>query len=169
MIISMKHEKKPVMVPGLFWIFPGLMVVFMAAACADLPSARDAGFSGILGKDWELVEIRIETGAISLDRARMEADGLGDAFTLKFEEDRLSGMALPNRYFGPYTRKGQAIEIKGLASTLMAAFKELEALKEHDYFGYLERTQSWEVSRNALELHSAAPDGQKAVLVFLSR
>jgi hypothetical protein len=163
----MKKEKKSAVVPGLFRIVPVFMVLFMAAACTGSPSAREAEFSDVLGKDWSLAEIRMETGDIRLDRELMEADGLGDTFTLRFEEDRISGMALPNRYFGLYTRKGRAIKIEGVASTLMAGFKELEALKEHDYFDYLERVQGWTLGLNSLELHSAAPDGEKAVLVFL--
>ncbi|MDR2759786.1 MAG: META domain-containing protein [Spirochaetaceae bacterium] len=160
------------MVPGLFRICccvtALLLAVFLIAACAGVSPVPDnaPGFSGILGKAWYLVKIRTETGDIDLDRSIMEIEGVGDAFVLQFEEDRINGIALPNRYFGPYTQKGQTISFKGIAATLMASTQELDVLKENEYFDYLERVHSWGWKQGSLELYSAAPDGQRAVLVF---
>jgi heat shock protein HslJ len=167
MMIFMEKKKNP-MVPGRFRVAAGFITVFMMAACAGSSPVQDEspGFSGVLGKNWQLIEIRTEAGGISLDRAAMEADGIGEAFTLMFEAERVGGMALPNRYFGPYTRKGPDIKFDRIASTLMASFKELDVLKEREYFDYLDRVQSWARDRGSLELHSATPDGQRAVLVF---
>ncbi|MDR2630105.1 MAG: META domain-containing protein [Spirochaetaceae bacterium] len=144
-----------------------VMTSLMMTACAGGPSQNKAPeFSGALGRDWQLVKIRTETGGINLDRTVMEAEGIGDAFTLQFEENQINGKALPNRYFGPYTRKGQSINFQGIASTLMASFKELDVLTEREYFDYLERVQSWAWNQDSLELHSSTPDGQKAILIF---
>jgi heat shock protein HslJ len=140
----------------------------MVAACAGgAPSRNEAPeFSSILEKDWQLIEIRQESGDISLDRARMEADGIGDAFTLRIDEERISGKALPNRYFGPYTRTGQAIRIEKIAATLMANIARPGTLSENDYFDYLWWVQSWAQNGDNLELHTASPEGQRAVLIF---
>jgi heat shock protein HslJ len=148
-----------------------LGMALMAAACAGTPPGQPAaGFEGALGKDWKLTAILKEPGNTALDRADLEADGLGDAFTLRFDEERISGKGFPNRYFGPYSRgKGPALSIGKIAATLMAAFKELEALSETEYFGYLERAQSWAWGRDSPELHihSTTPEGLKAILVFV--
>ncbi|MFP3090192.1 META domain-containing protein [Treponema sp. TIM-1] len=166
----MKKKAKLPMVPAVFRIcyFTVLLsAIFMAAACSGGPSAREApGFSDILGKDWRLIRIRTETDSINLDREVMDVAGVGDAFTLRFEEDRINGVALPNRYFGPYVREGQAISFKGIASTLMASSNELDILNENEYFGYLDRVQGWALRLGRLELHSATPDGQQAILIF---
>jgi hypothetical protein len=170
-IIAMKKNTKLPTVPGLFrlfFCFTALCGGFMLTACTSSPSASDksSGFSAALGKDWRLVGIRSENGDISLDRSLMEAEGVGDAFTLRFEEERINGMALPNRYFGPYVQEGQSISFKGIASTLMAGSNELDVLKEHEYFGYLDRVQSWAWRRGRLELQSTTPQGQPAILIY---
>jgi hypothetical protein len=162
----MKEKENPAMVPGLFRIAVGIVTLFGITACAGSPAAREFDFSGVLGKAWRLAEIRIETGGIRLDRAAMEADGLGDAFTLTFEDEKIGGAALPNRYFGPYTRNGRDLTFGRIASTLMASFKELDVLKEREYFDYLDRVQRWAWDGDRLELHSTAPDGRGAVLIF---
>jgi hypothetical protein len=148
-------------------VLAGFITVFVMAACIGDPATQGEVlvFSDIIGKNWYLTEIRTEPGGVSLDRAAMEADGLGEAFTLTFEEDRISGIALPNRYFGPYTRKGQGIKFDRIVSTLMAGFKELD-ITEREYFDYLDRVQRWAWNRDRLELHSTTPTGQRAVLIF---
>jgi hypothetical protein len=168
----MKTKKNLSMVPGLFWIcsgfITGLPIVLTMIACAGGAPLRDEGpgFSGVLGKDWQLIEIRKESGNISLDRAGMEADGLGDAFTLRFDEDRISGRALPNLYFGPYTRTGQALRLEKIAATLMANFRTINSLTETEYFDYLWQVESWAWRGDNLELHTINPEGQQAVLIF---
>jgi heat shock protein HslJ len=172
MIVSMNKQNTLSMVPDAFrtgfYCAALSITVFMSAACAGGPSApaQTPGFSAVLGKDWRLVEIRAEAGGVNLDRSVMEIEGVGDAFTLRFEEDRVNGVALPNRYFGPYTQEGQAISFQAIASTLMASSRELDALKEREYFAYLEQVQSWAWRQGRLELHSAAPDGRQVVLIF---
>jgi hypothetical protein len=139
----------------------------VAASCAGSPSRRQApDFSGLLDRDWYLSEIRGDNERVILDRSALEAGGLGDAFTLRFDENRISGKALPNRYFGPYTRgQGQAITFEAAAATLMASFIELEALTEQEYFRYLEGIQSWNLVQGRLELR-AVTGGTELVLVF---
>jgi heat shock protein HslJ len=163
-IIGMKTKKHFDMILRIFLIFSVLMV----AACAGGAPFRNNApeFSSILEKDWQLIEIRQDGGDIFLDRTSLEADGMGDAFTLRIEEDRISGKALPNRYFGPYTRTGQAMRIEKIASTLMANIGRAASLSETDYFDYLWWVQSWDQNGDNLELHTASPEGQRAVLIF---
>jgi heat shock protein HslJ len=143
------------------------MIPACIAALLSVCAAREApNFDSLLGKDWRLIEVRQGNDTVSLDRAAMEAGGAGDAFTLRFENERISGKAFPNRYFGPYSREeGQALTFGEVASTMMASIREL-ALTERDYFRYLGGVQSWNLVQGRLELHTAAPEGLQAVLVF---
>jgi heat shock protein HslJ len=144
-----------------------VMVPLCIAALFSVCSAREApNFASLLEKDWRLIEVRQGNDKVSLDRAAMEADGAGDAFTLRFDDERISGKAFPNRYFGPYSRKeGQTLTFGEVASTLMASIREL-ALTERDYFRYLEGVQSWNLVQGRLELYTVSPDGPQTVLVF---
>ena len=111
-----------------------------------------------------LTEI-IRTGQIvNIDR---QAIGMGGVFTISFQDDRVSGMGAPNRFIGPFTsNSGNVLSIGELASTLMAAIFEPEALKEHEYFAYLSQVSRWDLRQSTLELYSTNPDGIVVVLVF---
>jgi len=124
----------------------------------------------IEGKEWFLMELR-SAGAlpVRIDRSRIEASNIADSFTISFQEGRVSGMGWPNRYAGPYTvGSGDALSIGNLASTMMAAFVELEELREYDYFAYLSKVTRWAVRDGKLELYSTS-DGRETVLVYEPR
>jgi hypothetical protein len=142
-----------------------IFALILSPAAFPIPQ-ETPDFAGLLGKDWRLIELRRQDGSVSFDRSAMEADGLEDAFTLRFEDERISGKAFPNRYFGPYSRgKGQAITFEDLAATMMASLRELDALTESEYFRYLKGVQSWNLIQGCLEL-AAVSDGLQVVLVF---
>jgi heat shock protein HslJ len=145
---------------------PACIAALALSVCAASPAPRETpDFDSLLEKDWRLIEVRQGDDSVSLDRPA--TDDMEDVFTLRFDSERISGRAFPNRYFGPYSRgKGQAITIGEVAATLMASFKELDALTEKEYFRYLAGVQSWNLVQGRLELHAAASDGFKAVLVF---
>jgi heat shock protein HslJ len=125
-------------------------------------------FTDVVGMDWQLVEIRLASRRIQINRDKLAAEGFGEIFTLRFEDGRVSGIGAPNRYFGPYTlADNQAISMGQMASTQMATFREPEELKEHEYYAYLQNVSRWNVSGNNLELHSKGANGAEAVLVFV--
>jgi heat shock protein HslJ len=124
-------------------------------------------FDSVKNKEWSLVELRTVSGNRILNRQTLEADGMGDAFTLQFDNDRLSGKGVPNRYFGPYqTGSGNSLVVGNVASTLMAAFKELDALKEREYFAFLGKVTGWSLEEDKLLLASKDASGQDAALVY---
>jgi heat shock protein HslJ len=120
----------------------------------------------VLDKEWHLSAVRLNAKTIVIDRNAL-AEYFDEIFTLHFSEGRLSGVGAPNRYFGPYTLADrQAISIGALASTLMAAFREPEELKEHEFFAYLQNVTRWNLAGENLYLYSRGDDGREAILVF---
>ena len=120
------------------------------------------------GKEWTLSEIRSAGTTVRIDRSKLPADGGSGAFTINFQDGMASGMGWPNRYRGPYTKgSGDALSIGNAASTMMAAFVELDELKENEYYGYLSRVTRWAVRDGRLELYSTNAGGGEAVLVYV--
>jgi len=119
------------------------------------------------GKEWMLTELRSGGNTVRIDRSKLGGADTNGSFTIIFQEGRVSGIGWPNRYFGPYTSgDGDALTIsEALASTMMAAFIELDELKEHDYFVYLSKVTRWAVRDGKLELYSTS-DGRETVLVY---
>jgi heat shock protein HslJ len=119
------------------------------------------------GKEWSLTELRSGGSTVRIDRSKLGGADTNGSFTIIFQEGRVNGVAWPNRYFGPYTSgAGDALTISDqLASTMMAAFIELDELKEHEYFAYLSKVTRWTVRDGKLELYSTV-DGRETVLVF---
>ena len=144
------------------------MAGMIAAACAGGAAPREAAFGDIRGKEWKLAGLRTAAGDRGFSRRALEEEGFGDAFSLKFEGERISGVGAPNRYFAPYELgDGQTLEIKSLAHTLMASFKEPAALNEAEYFAFLEKAGRWALAEGRLELSTESPGGEPATLVFL--
>jgi hypothetical protein len=56
-----------------------------------------------------------------------------------------------------------------MISTLMAPLRELEELKEHEYYMYLQSATKWNLEKENLELYSKGEDGAEVVLVFASK
>jgi len=119
------------------------------------------------GKEWILTELRSAGTTVRIDRAKLEADNMGGWFTLSFQEDRVSGVGAPNRYFGTFKANSEsALSFsEPLGSTMMAAFRELDELKEHEYFTYLSKVTRWALRDGKLELYSTS-DGIETTLVF---
>jgi heat shock protein HslJ len=157
----------------------------LLASCASKPSGQDgqtaksapeanvnpanvnsanvnpADFSEVLEKTWELIEVKSDSGVVTLERQDMH-----DMYTIRFAEGKLSGKAAPNVYNGPYTQ-GNAHDISfgHIVSTKMALLQESESLKEHEYFSYLAKTTRWE-ARDGQLLLVASSESEEIVLVF---
>ena len=137
-----------------------IMALLLIMATAPVACSSAPQFSNVQDRDWKLVEIRIEPESIIIN----ESD---DFFTLRFDMERVNGIGSPNRYFAPYLLADkQGITIKAIAQTQMAALFEPEALKEYDFFTYLQNTSKWNLVRGNLELYSQGRDGTGAILVF---
>jgi heat shock protein HslJ len=132
--------------------------------------ARDpsAVFNDVEGKEWILSEIKKDGSSTVIDRQKLSADGMGGFFTVSFSEGRLSGMGAPNRCFGPYSvSANRSLNIGNIASTMMAAFREPDDLKESEYFDYLSKVKRWDIWEGKLELCSINSNGTETVLIFL--
>jgi heat shock protein HslJ len=146
---------------------PVLLAGFLTAACTGGASHREESidFDEIRDREWRLSALNTASGTMMI-RPNLEAEGMGDFYTLRFDEDRLNGKAAPNQYFAPYTRgNGQALTVEAPASTLMMALKEPE-LKEREYFAYLSRITRWNYQDGKLELYTSDQAGGEAVLIF---
>jgi heat shock protein HslJ len=141
------------------WLF----IAAMLFACSSAPK-----FSDVVDKDWKLIAVR-GPGNITFDRNKLVEEDFPDIFTLRFDQERVSGTGAPNQYFAPYTRTDnkQGISIQAVAQSQMAPLREPEYLKEQDFFAYLQNTTKWDMVKGDLELHSTDKDGAATVLVFI--
>ena len=141
------------------------LFVLAAFSCAGGAGARsNASFSDVKGRDWVLTEVKSGSNTVTITRTNIT----GEIYTIRFEDDRLSGMAAPNRYFGPYTSgEGHSLSMGSVANTLMAALFENEDLKEYDYFTYLGKVTRWELRKDGkLELYTSAENGSQVILIY---
>jgi len=143
-------------------LWAAVVFFLVLAACSGAPKFTDA-----MNKDWNLVEARIKPSNIIFERGKLVEEGFGDIFSLRFDTDRISGTAAPNRYFAPYALADkQGITIQTVSQTMMLPLREPEKLKEQDYFAYLQKTTRWNLTKENLELYSTGEDGAETVLVF---
>jgi len=149
---------------GIYFCAALILPAIVLVSCAGGAQINDAQW-----KEWTLLEIRSKGKTVAIDRKKLEASNMGGAFTINFEESRVSGMGAPNRYFGPYTFENNKLNIGELASTLMAAFYEPEELKEKEFFDYLSKANSLKIKSGKLELYSVNNAGTETVLVFESK
>jgi heat shock protein HslJ len=154
--------------------FVGTITILLAVTlppCVFGAPARDGGAEfnrDVGGKEWILSEFRITGKTVRMDRQKLTADNMGGVYTINFKEGTAAGTGAPNRFFGPYTAgSNRVLGIKNLASTMMAAFREPDDLKEHDYFNYLSNVTRWDLWEETLELYSSNSDGIGIVLVFI--
>ena len=168
-VIYINDTIKPMKNSMALWGVFVLLVIFFPPGAHGAPIRElSVGFATVERGEWILEEVRTQGRTIVMDRVRLEAQGLGEVYTIQFQEGRVLGMGAPNRFFGPYTSgTGRSLAIGDLASTLMAAIIEPEGLRESEYFGFLSRVNRWGIHEGKLELYSTNSDGAEAVLVFL--
>ncbi|MDR0721128.1 MAG: META domain-containing protein [Treponema sp.] len=155
-------------------ILAGMSMALILAACATkgdraaLPGeTATPSFAEVQGKLWALEEVVTESGGIIINRRKLEADGMGDAFTLTVDAERISGKGAPNRYVSPYTvGENQEISISPIAGTLMMGLVEPEGLQEREYYNYLEQANQWLLTGDRLELYSETSEGDPVIMVF---
>jgi heat shock protein HslJ len=158
-----------------------LIVGMLLGACANEPSvsepnAREQKVSepkaanlnfdaAVKGKEWKLAQVLVGQQDIGFSREGLAAENFGDIFVLKFDE-RVTGVAAPNRFFAPDSVTGQTLEISAVAGTLMAALREPEKLKEREFLSFLEKAHSWDVKDGDLWILTRNEAGNEAVLIF---
>ena len=155
----------------LFFLGMSVMVLSCRSGASTKAKETETVFlRDIQGKEWILDEVKTASGTIVMDRKKLETDGMGGVYTITFDTEQVSGMGAPNRFRGPYTRgEGQTLSFGKMAGTLMAAFKEPDGLKEHEYYAYLDAVSRWDLRGDKLELYTKDSSGTEAVLIFSSR
>jgi heat shock protein HslJ len=152
--------------------FAFVLVAVMLVSCKSVPVSSESNFpkidfSGITGKEWKLIEVRINGTNSGFDRRSLVRDGYTEAFTLNFDAEFISGIGAPNRYSAPYSLgAGQEIKINVVRATLMAPIREPEKLREHNYFNYIQNSYKWNQVNNNLELLSKDTNGGEVILIF---
>ena len=145
-------------------IAPVFLITTVMTACQGGPK-----FSDVTNKDWNLVKVHIDSKEIDFDRNKIKEEGFGEIFTLRFDggDQRVNGVAAPNRYMAPYTQEDERLSIGLAANTMMATLLNTpERLKEQDYFIYLKNTYKWNLSGGNLELYTKTEDGTEVVLFY---
>ena len=135
--------------------------IAMMISCGSAPK-----FSDVAGKEWKLIEVRIDGNGILFDRKTLSDEDAGDIFTMNFDAENISGTGAPNQYSAPYTSNKQSISIMPMRSTLMAAIRQPEKLREQDFFTYMQNAYEWKMGKGSLELLSKTEDGGEVTLVF---
>jgi hypothetical protein len=150
------------------WLIPLLCaVIFSLGSCAG-----GAPFKEIQGKNWKLVEVRINTSnsrdPVKFDRMRLKSEGMDDIFVLSFNTAaEVSGKAAPETYTASYEwGDGQSLSFKQVNITHTDRVIAPERLREAEYFAFLEKINRWGYSQNKLELYSTTPNGQETILIF---
>jgi heat shock protein HslJ len=155
----------------------GVSAALILAGCATrnggagrADEAAASSFAEVQGKVWALDEVVTEAGAIIINRGKLEADSMGDAFTLRADAERISGRGAPNRYVSPYVLgEDQGIAISPIAGTLMMGLADPEGLQEQEYFNYLEQANQWLLTGDRLELYSETGEGDPVIMIFTLR
>ena len=139
-----------------------ILLVLAAQFCLASAIVQNAEISTIRGKDWNLQEVR--TGS---DKVKIERTNENSLYILRFDTERISGTAAPNRYFAPYTASGATgMSIGLIAGTLMAPLFERSDLREQTYFNYLQKTFRWSMENGKLLLYTLNERDAEVILVF---
>jgi heat shock protein HslJ len=139
-----------------------------AASAVKTTEPVSADRSEIIGMNWYLLEIKKDTGVIDLNRSQLAEEGNDDVYSLRFSDTGISGKAAPNTYRAPCKwGSGNYVSFGAMASTMMFAFKEPDALKEYEYTAYLARVYRWDLTEDGLlELSARDTNDIPSVLVF---
>jgi heat shock protein HslJ len=155
-----------------------IIAAVLVISCASIPAASatdtanfgdmQVGFSmSIPDKDWKLIEVNINGSNTGFRRNSLDSNGLSEVYTLNFNSEIVSGVGAPNRYTAPYTvGENNTISIALVRATLMASIFELAALKEYDFFSYIQNAYKWDIINENLELYSKLENGSEIKLVF---
>jgi heat shock protein HslJ len=167
-IMNSKTMKKILAGGAAALILAGCVTKSGGAGRSD--EAAVPSFAEVQGKVWALDEVVTESGGTIINRGKLEADGMGDAFTLMADAERISGRGAPNRYVSPYVLgEDQEIAISPIAGTLMMGLADPEGLQEQEYFNYLEQANQWLLTGDRLELYSETGEGDPVIMIFTLR
>lgn len=151
----------------IFIIVFTITVLFASCKSAPPPPPSLSDFSDAIGKEWKLIEVKVNNRNIDFDRKNLIREGFGEIFTLKIDKDMVSGKGAPNTYSAPYkTDSARNVKIEVLRSTLMAPLNLPEKLREHEFFTYVQNTYKWGLADGKLQINSKTVDEEEVALIF---
>jgi heat shock protein HslJ len=145
-------------------LFLLLFIIITLTACGSSPN-----FSKVTGKEWKLIQIKMDDKSINFDRGILAKEDAANIFTLTFDAQAISGVGAPNRYNAPYTlgdKKTQGISVNPMRSTLIASISQPEKLREADFFIYMQNVYEWNLVDKNLELRSKTEELGEIILTF---
>jgi len=151
------------------FILTTLVLAVIVMSCNTTPATD---WTAVAGKEWRLIEVHISDTfdrEVLFNRNDLSRDSnTRDVFTLKFENDLVSGTGAPNRFNAPFTlgEQAQSIRIMPARSTQMAPIFQPARLREHDFFMFLNNVYKWELDERLLVLRSKAQDDRDVVMIF---
>jgi len=126
-------------------------------------NANNTNFSEVLGRSWNLTEVRNKSATINIDRTKAPID----IYTLKFEATHLTGTGAVNFYSASYAaRENHMLSIAGFARIRDDTLYETESFTEYEYFRHLQRVTRWDLHNGKLELHTYDENGARVNLIF---
>ena len=126
-------------------------------------NANDTDFSEVLGRHWNLTEVKNKSVTINIDRTRAPID----IYTIKFETAHLTGTGAVNFYSASYkARENHKLSIVGIARIRDDTLYEMEDFTENEFFRYLQRVNGWELHGGRLELYTYDENGARAIMIF---
>jgi heat shock protein HslJ len=126
-------------------------------------NANDTDFSEVLGRHWNLTEVKNKSVTINIDRTNVPTD----IYTIKFEPTHLTGTGAVNFYSASYTaRENHRLSIVGIARICDDTLYEMEEFTENEYLRYLQRTNGWDIHGEKLELYTYDENGTRAIMIF---
>jgi len=141
-----------------------LLVPVICSFADDIPVADNVPFSRIYRKDWNLVEVKNESGTIIIDRTNAQKE----IYSIRFQEGLIRGRGADNLYSAPYIAgENNSLSIRKIASTYMLPLFEVENFSEYEYFRYLERVYRWEFHNWKLKLYTYDENKNEAMLEFI--
>lgn len=149
-----------------------LVIIFLTVSisCQTLnnSAASISNTADAFGKEWKLIEVRIDNRSTNFNRRTITQEGFSDIFSLNIDGETVFGVGAPNRYSAPYTVSEQDGQIKValVRSTMMAHIYPQENLRERDFLIYIQNIYKWELSGGGLVVSSKDEKGAEVVLVF---
>jgi len=148
-----------------------LGVIVLAMSCVTTPK-NVSSFSGVMGKDWKLIEVQLDgtpfNRIVLYDRNDLKKNNVGGVYTMNFNAEMVSGTGAPNKYTAPYTLgDGNVLKIDVIKSTLMAPIVQPEKLQEQAFYNYMQSVESWSMDNGKLVLQSKAENGNVIKLIFV--
>ncbi|MCL1969828.1 MAG: META domain-containing protein [Bacteroidetes bacterium] len=143
-----------------------LVLLFMALimSCKSTGGATVSSFSDVLGKEWKLIEVQIDSTPIN----KIVLNNTGNVYTTNFNAEMVSGTGAPNKYSAPYTLgEMNSLKIGLIRSTLMASLIQQDKLQEHDFYTYMQNVVKWSMDNGKLVLHSKVENGNTVRLIFI--